>query len=119
MKLLAQFGKVDNPFDRIGGPASLKDSTQGQGLDSILNALLKTTILFAGFNVLYKLIVAGNTLLGDGGDPKKVQQAWEKIYVSLIGLLVVAGSLVLAGIFGYLIYGDATALINPQIFKPQ
>ena len=53
-----------------------------------------------------------------GGDPKAIGKAWEKIWMSLVGLLITAGSFVLAMIFGYMIFGDASILITPRIFTP-
>ncbi len=119
MKTLAQFGNVVNPFKSINNASPLASSNQGSGLIILLNTLLKTAIVIAGVYVLFNIILAGYTFLGAGGDPKKVQAAWEKIYQSVIGLVVVAGSLILAMVFSYLIFGNPLEIISPQIFTPQ
>ncbi|MCX6705126.1 MAG: hypothetical protein NT162_02200 [Candidatus Woesebacteria bacterium] len=50
-----------------------------------------------------------------GDDPKKVAGAWAKIWQTALGLAVAAGALVLAAIFGQLIFGSPTAILNPTI----
>ena len=93
-------------------------SADGSGLFAILGALVKFSIAIAGLYTFWNLIMAGYMFMSAGGDSKAVGKAWEKIWQSLIGLLIVAGSFVLAGVFGYLIFGDPTILITPQIFTP-
>ena len=50
-----------------------------------------------------------------GDDPKKVTDAWGKIWQTLMGLAVATGSFVIAAIFGKLLFGDYGALLNPSI----
>lgn len=88
------------------------------GLVKFANNLLKLIIVGAGLFAFINIIIAGYTFLGAGGDPKKVEQAWNKIWQSLLGLLFVAGSFVLAAIFGWLIFKDPTAIILLKIYGP-
>lgn len=120
MKLLAQqFGNVVNPFGSQGfNVAVYNNSTQGSGLILMLNNLLKFTIVLAGLYSFWNLITAGYMFMSAGGEAKNITKAWDKIWQSLIGLLLVGGSFVLAAIFGWLIFGDATMLISPRIFTP-
>lgn len=119
-RLLAQvFGTIENPYDTIGGPLGYTGSDQGSGLVVILNTLLRTAVVVAGLYALINFILAGFSFMSAGGDSKAVGKAWEKIWQSLIGLLVVAGSMLLAGLFGYLLYGDASAITQIKIFTPQ
>lgn len=113
------FGQITNPFGPLGSPV-LAGSTNGSGIVVILNSLVKFVIVLAGLYTFWNIISAGYAFASAGGDPKAVAKAWEKIWLSLLGLLVVAGSFVLAVIFGYLIFGatNATILISPQIFGP-
>lgn len=114
------FGTIDNPFTTLGGPLATAGA-EGQGLILILNSLVKFVIVLAGLYTFWNLIAAGFMFMSAGGDSKAIGKAWDKIWQSLIGLLLVAGSFVLAIIFGYLIFGpqNAMILIQPQIFKPQ
>ena len=70
--------------------------------------------LFAFFN----LVIAGYGFLSAGDDPKKIEAAWKKIWQSMLGLLFILGSFILAAIFGYLLFGDATAILKPKIYGP-
>jgi hypothetical protein len=92
--------------------------TGKSGLISFANNLLKLIIGVAGLFAFFNIIIAGYTFMSAGGDPKKVEQAWAKIWQSLLGLLFVAGSFVLAAIFGWLIFGDASAILVPKIYGP-
>ena len=89
------------------------------GLIPFGNALLKLIITLAGIFAFFNLIIAGYQFMSAGGDPKNIGKAWEKIWQSLIGLLIVAGSFVLAAIFGWLIFGDAGAILFPHIYGPE
>jgi len=89
------------------------------GLVPFLNALLKLVIVLAGLFAFFNLIIAGYQFMSAGGDPKKIGEASSKIWQSLIGLLIVAGSFVLAAIFGWLLFGDPQALIIPKIYGPE
>ena len=50
-----------------------------------------------------------------GDDPKKVAGAWAMIWQTILGLAVAAGAFVLAAIFGQLIFGSPTFILNPKI----
>lgn len=80
------------------------------------NKILRIVIIGAGLYAFINLIIAGYGFMGAAGDVKKVQQSWEKIWQSLLGLALVAGSFVLAAIFGKLIFGDYSAILKPTQF---
>lgn len=107
------FGTIDKP------PGIEKYGDLQSGLIPFANNLLRLIILVAGLFAFINVIIAGYSFLGAGGDSKKVEQAWSRIWQSLLGLLFVAGSFVLAAIFGWLVFGDASIIIRPQIYGPQ
>jgi hypothetical protein len=72
-------------------------------------------IVGGGIYALFNLVLAGYSFLGAGDDPKKVEAAWAKIWQTAIGLLFMAGAFVLAAIFGQLIFGDWSFILDPQI----
>jgi len=82
------------------------------------NNILKLIIVGAGLFAFINIILAGYGFLSAGGDSKKVEAAWNKIWQSLLGLAFVAGSFVLAAVFGWLIFKDPTAILNPKIYGP-
>lgn len=118
-KLLSQgIGNISNPWKTIGGPADFQNSTDGKGLVIIFTILLKTGIILAGVYALFNFLIAGYSFMSAGGDSKAVGKAWEKIWQSMMGLLVAAGCLILGGITSYLIFGDATFIVSPRLFRP-
>lgn len=120
MKLLTQqFGNIINPFGPQGyNVANYNSSVQGSGLILLLNNLLKFTIVIAGLYTFWNILSAGYMFMSAGGEAKNITKAWDKIWQSLVGLLLVAGSFILAAIFGYIIFGDTRALLQPRIFTP-
>lgn len=112
-------GPITNPFDFFGVKSYAAGISSGQfGLIVFLNNILKLIIVIAGIFAFIQILIAGFAFITAGGDSKKISDAWSKIYMSLLGLTVVAGSFVLAAIFGYLIFGDATMILSPKIYGP-
>ena len=108
-----------NPPPGVREYTALGDPAQAApGLLYFLNNLIKFGIVIAGIFAFINLILAGYGFMSAGDDPKKIAGAWAKIWQSLIGLLVIAGSFVLAAIFGWLLFGDPRAILIPQIYGP-
>jgi len=84
-------------------------------IGKFLNIIILTLITAAGVYALINLIMAGYAFMSAGDDPKKVAGAWAKIWQTLLGLAVAAGAFVLAAIFGQLIFGDPTFMLNPKV----
>jgi len=86
-KILAQ---CNNPIGCITPPANIDpngiDPTTGKltGIMTLLNNFLKLIFIVAGLYVFMNIIIAGFTYMNAGGDPKKLTQAWEKIWQSLL-----------------------------------
>jgi hypothetical protein len=107
----------DSIFGKIEAPSPLANfgSVEEGGLGKFLNFAMKLMIIGAAVYALFSLILAGYAFLSAGEDPKKMAGAWAKIWQTGLGLLVAAGSFVLAAIFGKLIFGDWNAILNPSI----
>lgn len=118
--MIFQFGTITNPFQKISptSPLATTTGTSGEGLVILGNSLLKFVIVMAGLYAFWNFIAAGYGFMSAGDDAKAVGKAFGKFTQSLLGLTFVAGSFVLAAIFGYLIFGDATAIISPVIYGP-
>jgi len=89
-----------------------------EGLIRFLNNIVRLLIVAGGLFAFFNIILAGYGFMSAGDDPKAMGRASAKIWQSLIGLLFIAGSLVLAAIFGYLLFKDATAILSPKIYGP-
>lgn len=109
-----------NPWGGIPLPPPLEgfNTVQEGGIGQLINLFLNILIVGAGLYALINFILAGYGFLSAGGDSKKVADASAKIYMSVIGLVVAAGALVLGAIFGRLIFGEWDALIAPAIPIP-
>lgn len=110
-----------NPFGNIKTPPGVDQygTLTGGGLVNLLNNVLKLMIVVAGIYTLLQLILAGYQFISSGGDSKAVGEAWAKIWQALVGLLIVAGAFTLAALFGWLIFGDPTAILKPKIYTPR
>jgi hypothetical protein len=104
-----------NPFGEIEPPEALSGQEAGPGIGGLIQRVIWLLIIGAGIYALFNLILAGYAFMSAGDDAKKVAGAWAKIWQSLLGLAVAAGSFVLAAIFGQLIFGDPRFILNPSI----
>lgn len=88
------------------------------GLVQFLNNVVRLLIVMGGLFAFFNLVLAGYGFLGAGDDPKKITGAWRKIWQSMVGVLFILASFVLAAIFGYLLFGDPGAILAPKIYGP-
>lgn len=93
-------------------------SADTAGLINLLSNILKLSVVAAGVFGLINLVTSGIQWAGAAGNPEMIKQASSRIWMSLLGLVIVAGAFVLAGVIGLLFFGSATAIINPVIFGP-
>lgn len=103
------FGRVNRPriYRNIGGVE--------EGPGTLLNTIFNFLVYGAALYALFNFFLAGYAFLSAGNDPKKVQDAWAKIWQSILGLVVTAGALVIGAIVGQLVFGDASFIISPVI----
>lgn len=106
-----------NPFGVIEPPEVIKNNAANpaEGIGKLIQLAIWILIIGAGVYALFNFILAGYGFLSAGDDPKKVAGAWAKIWQTALGLLVAAGSIILAAIFGRLIFGDFNAILNPTL----
>ncbi len=93
-------------------------STDIQGLTALVTNFLRFAFLLAGIWAFFNFIVAGYDFLAAGGDPKHVVSAWSKIWQTVIGLIVIVASFILAAIIGYMIFNDPLFILKPRIYGP-
>jgi len=91
-------------------------TVEGGGLITFLSSLTSLLVIISGLFSLVNFIFAGYLYLGSNGNPQQLQAAGNKIVQSLIGLVIVAGAFIIAGLIGFLFFKDATFLFNP-IFR--
>ncbi len=114
------FGTIKNPFTNLASTSNLANSSQGTGLIFLASSLVKLIIVVAGLYTFLNIILAGYQFLSAGGEPKNITKAWEKIWQSVLGLVIIAASFVIAAIIGYVVFGPSNwnLLISPKIYAP-
>lgn len=110
----------DDPIGCISPPSYIQpgiDPATGKltGIMVFLNSLLRLVFIVAGIWGFLNLIIAGFGFMTAGGDTKKVTQAWDRIWQSLLGLLIIVASFLLAAIFGLLLFKDPMAILQPKL----
>lgn len=108
------FGKILPPKNTF-----LDQSVTSGGLISFLSNLLNLVITLAGIFALLNFLMAGYGYLTSSADPQKITNAGNKILQSIIGLIVIAASFIIAGLLGQILFQDPTALIKPKFFGIQ
>jgi hypothetical protein len=108
------FGTVNPPpgVDRFAAGGDVK------GVPIMLNIIFKSLILIASIMAVINLILAGYWFISASGDPKRIHDAWTKIWQSLLGLTIAAGTFLIAVVVGRILFGDANAILNFTIFTP-
>ena len=85
------------------------------GIMVFFNSLLKLVFIAAGLFAFINLILAGYQFMTAGGDPKVIGKAWEKIWQTLLGLVIIVTSFLIAAIVGLLLFKDPTAILQPKL----
>jgi hypothetical protein len=102
---------IYNPYGNV--------DTDGAGLALLLGNALRIFFMVSGVLAFLNLTLAGFQYMMSGGDAKAMQSAWSRIYLSLVGLVLIVGSFALAAVFGYLLFADPLFMVRPKIFGPE
>jgi len=109
---------ADSIFGTITAPVEGNkyfESSSGSGLFLLLSNIFKFAGVIAGIFFIIQIILAGFAYISASGDPKKTQEAWNKIWQSALGLFIVASAFVIAGFIGRL---TGLNILNPTIYEP-
>lgn len=110
--MLGIFGTIDNPL-----PAGSYGGV-GTGLPDFIGNVVKIIFIAGGLFAFFNLMIAGITYITAGGDKQKIENALYSINMSLIGLVILVAASIVTGIVSYLLYGSATAILQPSITGP-
>lgn len=89
---------------------------QNIGIIAFASNLLQLFAIIAGIWAMFNFFMAGYmyiTAMSDAGVTEKVK---DKITMTVIGLAIIAGSYIIAGLIGLVMFGDATFIINPKLY---
>lgn len=110
---------LDDVLGKISPPAYIKSGIDASGnftgITEFMNNLLKLVFVIAGIWAFVNLIIAGFGFMTAGGDSKAITKAWDRIWQSFLGLLIIVLSFLIAAIMGILLFKDPTAILNPKI----
>ncbi len=87
----------------------------GFGLINFFSNALRLLTIAAGLWTIINLMLAGFEFIASSGEADSIKKAQDKIWHSLIGLVIIAASYTLAAIIGWIFFGDATMIIQPKI----
>jgi hypothetical protein len=106
-----------NPFGTVKLPESLSSygPDADQAIGKVIQYIIWILIIGAGIYSLINFVLAGYSFMSAGDDPKKIASAWAMIWQTAIGLAFAAGSIVLAALFGQLIFRDPMFILKPTI----
>lgn len=116
--MLQIFGEVTPPLKIINPEGYGGIAGSPGGLVQFLNNIVRLLMIIGGLWAFFNVILAGYAFLAAGEDPKKFAAAWTKIWNSAIGLIIIIASFILAGIAGWIFFGDATAILKPKVYGP-
>lgn len=105
---------IPSPFGRYGN-----FNTEGRGLALFITNIIRLLFAVGGIVAFFNLIIAGFEYMTAAGDSKKLTAAWDRIWQSLLGLVLLVGSFALISFFGYLLFGDAGFILRPYIYGPE
>jgi hypothetical protein len=106
---------LDDVFGTVTPPAGTGGKSFAEGLIPFLNRGLRLFFIIAGLYAFLNLILAGFEFINARGDAKKIESAWYKIWQSIVGLLIIVASFVIAALIGLIIFGDPMYILNPKI----
>lgn len=110
---------IADAIGKISPPSNIPDVIDSTGkltgLVVFINGILRLVFIVAGLWGFFNLILGGFGFINAGGDPKNIEKAWAKIWQSLLGLLIIVSSFVIAAIIGILLYKDPSAILNPKL----
>jgi len=110
---------IIGPVDKPPGVNQYGNILEGsRGINVFLGNIIKLIIVVAGIYALFNFVLAGYSFMSAGGDPKKVADAWAKIWQTILGLLLAAGAFVIARIVGQILFDDPLFFLRIQIFGP-
>ncbi|MEO8581545.1 MAG: hypothetical protein ABI425_03085 [Patescibacteria group bacterium] len=85
------------------------------GIVVFASNIIKLITVIAGIWSLFNLIMAGFKYITASNDVKAVETAWQSIYMSLIGLVIIVSSFTITAVASFVIFGDPTFILNPKI----
>lgn len=92
-------------------------STQNIGLILFISNLLKVFALIAGIWAMFNMVMAGYTYITSMSDAGVTEKVKNNLTMTVIGLALIAGAYIIAGVIGALMFGDANFILQPHLYS--
>ncbi|MBP9817816.1 hypothetical protein KBC75_03640 [Candidatus Shapirobacteria bacterium] len=102
-------------FGQIASPLPKYASTQGSGLFLFLSNLFQVVAVIGGIYMIFQFIMAGYAYISASGDVKATQAAFDRIWQSILGMVIIASAFVIASVVTRL---TGIEIINPVLNGP-
>lgn len=103
-------GKITNPLPGSYGKIG--------GIVIFFSNMLRLVFVIAGIYAFLNFIIAGFQYMMAAGDSKELSAAWDRIWQSLLGLIVIVGSFAITALLSQVIFGDPMYILNPKVYGP-
>jgi hypothetical protein len=118
MSLIAQ--ATNSVFGRIEPPAPVQNTygalgDGNAGLTGFISDIIIFITIVGGLWFLVNVVIGGLKLITSEGDSKKLSEFGTRLSMMVVGLILMVGAPLIAAIIGFMVFGDATALLNPTI----
>lgn len=99
--------------DVIGTISNLPVPTDVTKTSSFISVIIVAIYVIGGLFTLWQIIMGGFTYITAGGDKGKVQEAQNKIFMAITGLIIIGASFLIIGVISLILFGDFNAILNP------
>lgn len=115
--MLGIFGEVKSPFGTAAGFAG-EYADVSSGLPLFISTAVRMITISGGLWMFFNLLIAGFMYLTASGNQEQIAKAWNMIWQSLVGLVIIVAAFALTGIISQLLFGDAKTILIPAIYGP-
>lgn len=109
---------ASDSFGTVNSPLGGEYADFQTGITKFISVVVNLITIIAGLYALINFLLAGLQFISSQGDSKATAEAWNKIYNSVIGLVVIAVAFALTALISYLLFGNAGYILNPEITGP-
>jgi len=107
-------GTVKPPSIFVSG----KYSFAGGGVAFFISNIVRLLTIIAGIWMLLNFVLAGLQFISAQGNDEQVKNAWNKIFNSMIGMVIIIVAYALTALLSYLMFGDPAFILNPKLTGP-
>lgn len=117
--MLGIFGDITSPFGAGRAFTAAGDYADiSKGLPLFISTVVRMITIAGGIWMFFNLLIAGFMYLTANGSQETIGKAWNMIWQSLVGLVIIAAAFAITGVISQLLFGDAFTILKPVIYGP-